>query len=508
MFFLLHNNIFAYIGAHTEFSGLPLELNNIYDQLMLFAKGGFTCTSIAISKNQVITANHCTIKPILISDTYYINHTHIMILNHSTIMNEEDLSPKRLFLSQDFTTTTSNDIDINPNILPLLYNQSTNEDISLVTVNNTKNYEDFNHFSKDKIIMSYSDYCNYFLNNCRNIKPGYHLYFFGLRSSAVKSHYFPRDNHTKIKTNIPEWVEYKTDTTNSLTVVNVFKNNSIYLTISRNAVKSESGDSGGPAFICKYDKNMLQETDCKMIAIIIGDHIDYNSIFLTPIFTLKTLAEKNIKQIPPNLFPINTCEELEINYIDYQYIYLFHNNQYARFSIRSDRYTDDKYNLLVYSNGIIYEKGLSFKECENNKLYFSQLHFPASPTYEARHKEFFYKLSGTYFYKDTSSSISYNKFYTCEEFEDFIKNQDSILFYTFYKSPQDSNLFTQAFFKYEKKDNKSYIFNIHNAMWEDTKHNMQFSGCTYSSNHVAHLLFLNENSDETLIELSSILFYK
>ena len=301
--FLVNSSIFAYINANTDFSGLPKDLVDLYDKLMVLGinPSHLRCTTLPISPNQAITAYHC-VDPLRIKNNKcYNTYKSIIFLSHLSIRggkNELEYSKNKFILNQDFTIFSGVDIDINPDLIPVFFNKEP-EDIALLTINDTNRLNTFiDYINKDKIVINKEIYCSYFDKDCKNIKSGYHLYFFGIRSSTQKDRlYLPRD--FKQLSYIAEWIDLPLSSVKeSYSVFNVFQNSTIALTVSD--IQSEDGDSGGPVFICKYNVDMKEENECRLIAVLSSDNIF--STFYTPIFALKNLEEKKVKQTPPVFF--------------------------------------------------------------------------------------------------------------------------------------------------------------------------------------------------------------
>ncbi len=499
MMFLVNSSLLAYINANTDFGGLPKDLVNLYNQLMVLdiSPPHSRCTTLPISPNQAITAYHCVYPLRVKNNQYYNSYKFIRFLSHLLIKkytNELEYFKSRFILNQDFTIFSGLDIDINPDLIPVFFNKQP-EDIALLTINDTNRLNTFtDYINKDKIVINKETYCSYFDKDCKNIKPGYHLYFFGIRRSTQKDRlYLPKG--AKISSYIAEWIDLPLLTWDMASVFNIFESSTLTLTVSH--IEAESGDSGGPVFICNYNVNMKEENECRLIAVLSSDNILYT--FLTPIFALKNLEEKKVKQTPPVFFLINTCKEFNDRYNADEYVYFFLDNRYYRFGKSyNPMYDSDSLKLITYDKGKQKNTGLNFRECENNKLYFSSIEKGAM----------FTQLNKSFFYKNTTTSMPPSKFYKCSDFEDFIKDKESVLFYTFYASINNENDFILSFYKFSKVDKRILVFNGLKLRWEKSEDDLKFIKCFKNIDNLAYLQFIDKIGKVKLILLGTILVYE
>ena len=488
---LLNNSLFAYIGGITNFSELPKDLEETYEQLMILyiTFPARQCTSIAVAKNQIITAYHCVKSVHEMSDTTNV-YKNMYILPHITIIDEENrlfFYSRKLVLNQDFSIHTDVDKDLDPTLFPVFMNPETPADVALVTINKENEVNQLrNIIAKDKIVMTKKAYCDYFTHGCKTLKDGYHLYFFGLRSAKTRRELLPKNS--KLYAYIPLWTEVSS---NDISVVsNDYFMPYIRLKVTR--LESELGDSGGPVFICNYNIIMRDENECKMIAV--QSTKMGTSSFFVPVFLLNKLDEQNIKQNKPNFLSITNCDQLISDYKDDAYVYFNLGTKYFRFNISSDKMAD--YNLIATIAGLTNNTGFKFTKCEDGKLYFSN---------DGGVNQIF-ELQQYNFYKDYTKSLTNNKFDNCKDFNEYYsKKQDELLFYASFNKI-DPSIFLMQFFKFEKISGKLNIYNRESMRYEKMKYDIVYLGCENDSNKEAFIKFGSSNA-QLFFALHEILFY-
>ena len=489
--FIINSSLVAYKGGNTDFSGLPKDLGDIYGQLMILAvrPNNHICTSVAVAETQIITAYHCVQSIKTKKDITYNTYKDMYIVPNDTILSEKDqlfFFHYKLVLNQDFSIHTDVDKDLDPTLLPVFMTQEDPADVALVTINNTNIYNKLpKTFDRDKIIMTKKEYCNYFEKGCTMLKHGYSLYFFGLRDAESRRFLFSKN--LQINSFIPEWKKVILDED-----IDVYNDMAPSITLNVIPLYSESGDSGGPVFICKYNIIMRDENECKMIAVLSSSR--YVESTFIPIFLLKSLDERNIKQNLSIVLSIKHCNDLITNYNNYKYVYFNQQTNYFRFSMATDKNAENS--LITIIDSVTKNTGFHFTKCEDDKLYFDK----------KGNRNRVFQLSDYKFYKDYSKLLTTNKFDNCKDFDEYFMHNTSFTLYTFQSLTNDDSLFRQQFLHINKTDRKLYVYNRTTNNFEEMKYDFHYEECIEGSNKIPFLLFKGLDF-KLYLELKQILFY-
>ena len=496
---LINYQLFAFLNANTDFSNLPAELQSIYDQLYIFIINNSdpsTCTSTAISPNQLILTQHCYLLfQVNQQDFYnlYQNINYIIIQSHDFIYEYPIDHKLMLFPNQDLSATYTSNLDIN-NLFPIYFNYEYSRNIILITINKSEKVDYFkNFFNQANIIKTKAEYCNYFDDTCTYLKPNKHLYVFGIRNARTKCYLPNCSKNNPIIAHVPEWVDVVISENNKKDFRNILKRpNSYYLQIRNKYIQSESGDSGGPYFICEYIQGqiMAAEKNCKMIAIHEGQHVK-GGIIANPIFDLTDFSENHKIPAMPNIYQLNTCQEF-INHTWNDYIYFWHDNIYYRFKQTSV--------LESLSFEGSFSSNLKFNGCDNDALKFNDL---------KNNKDVFINLKSLHFYdkNNTVSTDNIIKFMDCTSFNDSNKDHQPLMFYTYKLKAERDGKFNQGFYRIDQPNAHLLLFDNERFEWHNID-GLKFEICTHNEDKLDALKFANIANKVIYIPLYKIIFYK
>ena len=502
--FLINCNLIAIINGKTDFAKLPKSLSDIYYQLMVTRviennmSKNWTCTSIAISTNQILTSEHCfnMFKLSPIDNTVYQFVYYIMIVQPNFYFHYDGFYPEHnLIPNQDFTLSYAIDSESKTEILF----KDIVIDLALITINSSAKIPKFSSYlPKTQIVKTKDEYCSYFDSSCKYLKPGVELYVFGIRNDRLKS-YLPKRSPKDGFSYVPEWSEIIVDSNNNKSFYNrVSASNNILLMSHENYMKTEQGDSGGPIFICKKevkDKDNVQSVEnvCKLISI----HAGYNGLWRRsePVFKLKSLEEKDLKPAIP-IYKINTCDSFYESYKENRYLY-FLNKGYYQLNTHTTT-------LKIFIYDTFKTVDLKFFACENNGLYFTNFN---------NQQVKYFKLSSLNFYNKnaTVDSTAIIKLDDCDSFYKYAQlKEDNLIFYTYdYKLVKNLKL-QQKFYKITKEDEglSFLFFNLKTLEWE-LINKLDLIKCFQNKkNNLFFLEFIDANKEKIYFPLYQIIFYK